>query len=66
MIGLADSVTDANPKLKAGAVEIEGIIHRDLLLSGAKDPITIRLGKKWARVRIRPPPVTDPLRSEPR
>ena len=34
-IGLADSVTDATRKLKAGAVEINGNIHKDLLLARA-------------------------------
>ena len=33
--GLADSVTDAARKLKAGAVEINGEIHKELLLTGA-------------------------------
>ncbi len=52
MIGLADSVTDAVRKMKAGAVEINGVIHKDLLLVGAAGVITLRLGKKWRKVRI--------------
>jgi tyrosyl-tRNA synthetase len=51
-IGLADSVTDAARKLKAGAVEINGSIHRDLLLAGASGTLVLRLGKKWKRVRV--------------
>jgi tyrosyl-tRNA synthetase len=50
-IGLAESVTDATRKLKAGAVEINGQIFRDLLLTGSNDVLVIRLGKKWKRVR---------------
>jgi tyrosyl-tRNA synthetase len=52
MIGLADSVTDAARKLKAGAVEINGFIHKDLLLVGASGTVSLRLGKKWKRVRV--------------
>ena len=51
-IGLAESVTDANRKLKAGAVEINGAIHKELLLAGASGVATIRLGKKWKKVRV--------------
>ena len=49
-LSLADSVTDATRKIKAGAVEINGQIHRDLLLSGVSGLLTIRVGKKWTRV----------------
>jgi tyrosyl-tRNA synthetase len=52
-IGLADSVTDAARKLKAGALEINGNIHKDLLLTGATGVLIMRLGKKWKRVKIR-------------
>jgi tyrosyl-tRNA synthetase len=52
MIGLAESVTDATRKLKAGAVEINGNVQKDLLLTGAKGVLVIRLGKKWKRVRV--------------
>jgi tyrosyl-tRNA synthetase len=52
LIGLADSATDAERKLKAGAVEINGEIHKDLLLTGASGTLVVRLGKKWKRVRI--------------
>ena len=51
LTSLADSVTDAVRKLKAGAVEINGTIHRDLLLSAADGVLVIRLGNKWKRVR---------------
>lgn len=51
-IGLAESVTDAGRKLKAGAVEINGATHKDILLSGATGTLVIRLGKKWKRIRV--------------
>ncbi len=51
-LGLADSVTDAARKLKAGAVEINGNLHKDLLLTGAAGVLVIRLGKKWKRVHV--------------
>ena len=51
-IGLADSVTDAARKLKAGAVEINGSIQKDILLSGATGVLVMRLGKKWKRVKV--------------
>ncbi len=53
LIHLADSVTDAARKLKAGAVEINGNIHKELLLNGARGVLVIRVGKKWKRVRAR-------------
>ena len=50
-VGLAESVSDAVRKLKAGAVEINGEKHKDLLL---KDPVPaellIQVGKHWRRV----------------
>ncbi len=47
---LADSVSDATRKIKAGAVEINGNIQRDLLLTGASGVLVVRVGKKWKRV----------------
>ncbi len=49
-VNLADSVSDATRKIKAGAVEINGNIHRDLLLNGDGGLLVIRVGKKWKRV----------------
>jgi tyrosyl-tRNA synthetase len=54
LIGLTASVTDATRKIKAGAVEINGAIQRDLLLHNATGELTVRVGKQWKRVRIRP------------
>ena len=50
--GLADSVTDAVRRLKAGAVEINGEIQRDLLLTAANGMLVLRSGKKWKRVKV--------------
>jgi tyrosyl-tRNA synthetase len=50
-VQLADSVTDATRKIKAGAVEINGQIQKDLLLTDAAGVLVIRVGKKWKRVK---------------
>ncbi|MGH9626849.1 MAG: tyrosine--tRNA ligase [Bryobacteraceae bacterium] len=49
-VGLADSVTDAVRKIKAGAVEIDGARVSDLVLPECEGTITIRVGRKWKRV----------------
>jgi tyrosyl-tRNA synthetase len=51
LIGLADSVTDASRKIKAGAVEVNGAVQTALLLTGLNGLLVIRSGKKWKRVR---------------
>ncbi|MBV9762218.1 MAG: tyrosine--tRNA ligase [Acidobacteriaceae bacterium] len=51
MIGLADSVTDASRKIKAGAVEVNGRIQDRLVLEEAGGVLVVRAGKKWKRVR---------------
>ncbi len=50
LIGLAGSVTDATRKIKAGAVEVNGGIQKDLLLKDAARLLIIRAGKQWKRV----------------
>ncbi|MFL6352776.1 MAG: tyrosine--tRNA ligase [Bryobacteraceae bacterium] len=52
LIGLTASVTDATRKIKAGAVEINGNIQKDLLLNNASRELIIRVGKQWKRVRV--------------
>ncbi|MGA8029269.1 MAG: tyrosine--tRNA ligase [Bryobacteraceae bacterium] len=52
IIGLTDSVSDASRKIKAGAVEVNGHVQRDLLLAGNSGVLVIRVGKKWKRVSI--------------
>jgi tyrosyl-tRNA synthetase len=53
LVGLADSVSDATRKLKAGSVQINGVRHRDLALTldGAPGELLIQVGKAWRRVR---------------
>lgn len=51
-IGLVDSRTDAERKIKAGAVEINGERCASLILVNFTSPLTVRVGKKWKRVRL--------------
>jgi tyrosyl-tRNA synthetase len=52
LLGLAPSVTEAARRIKAGAVEINGSVHKDLLLNGASGVIVVRAGKQWKRVTV--------------
>ncbi len=49
-VGLAESVTDAARKLKAGAVEIDGTRVSDLRLITFPGKYVLRVGKKWKLV----------------
>ena len=50
-IGLADSVTDAARKRKAGAVTIDGVRQTELKYPLSEGAVyTIQVGKKWRRV----------------
>ncbi len=51
-VGLSESVTDAARKIKAGALDVNGQIAKDLLLIGSAGTLVLRLGKKWKRVRV--------------
>ncbi len=53
-VGLAASGAEANRKLKANAVSINGEKHREMSFEPAPgvSELTIQLGKKWARVRL--------------
>ena len=53
-IGLAGSGKEANRKLSEGAVEINGEKHdeRGYELPSGVDELVVRMGKKWARVRV--------------
>ena len=53
-VGLATSGSEANRKLKENAVSINGEKHREMSFTPAPgvSELTIRLGKKWARVRL--------------
>ena len=52
-VGLADSVTDAVRKIKAGAVEINGEKVKDLALPSPPSELIIQVGKNWCKVRLR-------------
>ena len=47
--GLADSRTDAERKIKSGAVEIDGVRVTALSYTVEK-PVVVRVGKKWKRI----------------
>jgi tyrosyl-tRNA synthetase len=53
-IGLAKSGGEANRKLKEGAVDINGERFQEMAYetTGGVDALVIRMGKKWARVRL--------------
>ncbi len=53
-VGLAQSGGEANRKLKEGAVEVNGEKQREMAyeLPSGVDELVIRVGKKWARVRL--------------
>ncbi|HTS61544.1 MAG TPA: tyrosine--tRNA ligase [Candidatus Acidoferrales bacterium] len=49
-VGLAESVTDAVRKIKAGAVEVNGEKVRELLLKNPPGELIIQVGKNWRKV----------------
>lgn len=52
--GLASSGAEANRKLRANAVSVNGVKHREMsynLPAGATE-LVLKYGKKWARVRL--------------
>ena len=49
-VGLADSVSDAVRKIKAGAVEINGERVMDLALATPPAELVIQVGKQWRKV----------------
>jgi tyrosyl-tRNA synthetase len=50
-VGLCDSVTDAVRKIKAGAVEINGVKVKDLAVRSAPEMV-IQVGKNWRKVTV--------------
>jgi len=50
LLGLADSVSDAARKIKAGAVQINGEKVKEVLLKNAPAELLIQVGKNWKRV----------------
>ncbi len=51
-VGLADSVSDAVRKLKAGAVEINGARQTEPILKGAAGELLVQVGRNWRRIRV--------------
>jgi tyrosyl-tRNA synthetase len=51
-IGLAESVSDAARKIKAGAVEINGEKVKDLALASPAAELVIQAGKNWRKVTL--------------
>jgi len=51
-IGLAESVSDAARKIKAGAVEINGEKVKDLALASPAAELVIQAGKNWKKVTL--------------
>ena len=49
-VGLADSVSDAVRKIKAGAVQINGEKVKEVLLTNPSAELLIQVGKNWKRV----------------
>jgi tyrosyl-tRNA synthetase len=50
--GLAESVTEAGRKIKAGAVEINGEKVRDLVLPDPPAEMIVQVGKNWRKVLL--------------
>ncbi|MCU1257913.1 MAG: tyrosyl-tRNA synthetase [Bryobacterales bacterium] len=51
-VGLAESVSDAVRKLKAGAVEVNGAKIPDQFFTPDNGDLLIKVGKNWRRVRV--------------
>jgi tyrosyl-tRNA synthetase len=50
--GLAESVSDAARKIKAGAVEINGERVGDLWLANASGELLVQAGRNWRRIVV--------------
>ncbi|MFN7997959.1 MAG: tyrosine--tRNA ligase [Bryobacteraceae bacterium] len=48
--GMAESVSDAVRKIKAGAVEINGQRIHDLVLGGTPSELIVQVGKQWCKI----------------
>jgi tyrosyl-tRNA synthetase len=51
-IGLAESVSDGVRKIKAGAVEINGVRVTELAMANPSPELVIQVGKNWRRVVV--------------
>jgi len=48
--GMAESVSDAVRKIKAGAVEIDGVRQSEFQIQPFQGTVTVRVGKKWLKI----------------
>ncbi len=57
-LSMAPSVTEAARRIKAGALEVNGGVHKDLTLdasalrTGGDGTLVVRAGKQWKRIRL--------------
>ena len=51
-VGLADSVSDASRKRKAGSIEINGVRVTDLVIPVPERELLIQVGRTWRRVKL--------------
>ena len=51
-IGLAPTRSEAERLVKAGALEIDGTIHKRMAFTAAPGSYTLRAGKKWKRITV--------------
>jgi len=51
-VGLADSVSDAVRKIKAGAVEVNGRRVADLILADPPGELLVQAGRRWKRITL--------------
>jgi tyrosyl-tRNA synthetase len=56
-VGLADSVSDASRKIKAGALELNGQKFGDLVYAGGGPELILKVGRKWKVVVLERDPV---------
>jgi tyrosyl-tRNA synthetase len=49
-IGLAESVSDATRKIKAGAVEIDGLRVTEISIPDPHGEMVVRAGRNWRKV----------------
>ena len=49
-VGLAESISDAVRKIKAGAVEINGEKVKELLLPNPAAELVIQVGRNWRKI----------------
>jgi tyrosyl-tRNA synthetase len=51
--GMSTTRSEAERLLKAGAVEIDGVRHTEIVFRAVPGTYTVRVGKKWKRVTVK-------------